>query len=142
MRIPEPGRRAQRAATFAAASAVALNRSGRSGAFVSVRRDTWATRLFAAMFFACLLAGCVSGNDKAGCDAGCQQDRQITSAIESAMRERASLPDWQVQVQTEAGIVYLHGLVDTIVQKDAIEAIARATPGVLGVENAINLRSR
>lgn len=94
------------------------------------------------MFFACLLAGCVSGNGKAGCDAGCQQDRQITSAIESAMRERSALPDWQVQVQTKGGIVYLHGIVDTIVQKDDIESIARATPGVVDVENAINLRSR
>ena len=98
-------------------------------------------RIFVALLLVCLLAGCVAGNGKSGCDAGCQQDRQITSSIESAMRERASLPDWDVQVQTSAGIVYLHGLVDTIVQKDAIEAIARATPGVVGVENAINLRA-
>jgi len=102
---------------------------------------TRALRVFLAVLFGCLLAGCVAGNGKSGCDAGCQQDREITSAIESAIRERAALPDWEVQVQTEHGIVYLHGLVDTIVQKDAIEAIARATPGVLGVENALNLRA-
>ncbi|MEP6940714.1 MAG: BON domain-containing protein [Rudaea sp.] len=120
-------------------SATAPRRPAARWTFLRARAGRLA--LFATVLLVCLLAGCMTGNGKAGCDAGCVQDRQITAAIETAMRERASLPDWEVQVQTEGGIVYLHGLVDTIVQKDAIEAIARETPGVVGVENAINLRA-
>jgi len=138
--LTDCGRRAQRAATSASARSASNDaRSLRFGLHAAPAMRP--LRTFLAVLFACLLAGCVAGNGKSGCDAGCQRDREITSAIESAMRERSALPDWQVQVQTEAGIVYLHGLVDTIVQKDAIEAIARATPGVLGVENALNLRA-
>ncbi len=71
----------------------------------------------------------------------CVSDAEITSTINSSIRERSELTDWTIEVQTIHGVVYLHGLVDTSGQRTLAESIARETRGVQGVENSIELRN-
>ena len=44
-------------------------------------------------------------------------------------------------MQTHAGVVYLHGLVDTNVQRAEVEAMVRSVPGVKRLVDALELRN-
>jgi hyperosmotically inducible periplasmic protein len=89
-----------------------------------------------------LVSGCATDEPQKPCTGdACVADAEITSNIESSIRERSELTDWTIEVQTIHGVVYLHGLVDTVVQRDLVESIARETRGVEGVENSIELRN-
>ena len=89
-----------------------------------------------------LVSGCAMDEPQKSCTGdACVSDAEITSIVESSIHERSELTDWTIEVQTIHGVVYLHGLVDTSVQRDLVESIARETRGVKGVENSIELRN-
>ncbi len=88
-------------------------------------------------------AGCAMDEPQKPCTGdACVADADITRNIESSIRDHKELTDWTIDVQTIDGVVYLHGLVDTDVQRDLVESIARETRGVQGVENSIELRNQ
>jgi osmotically-inducible protein OsmY len=94
------------------------------------------------MTLAALVSACATDEPQKPCTGdACVSDAEITSVVESSLHERSELTDWTIEVQTIHGIVYLHGLVDTSVQRDLVETIARETHGVKGVENSIELRN-
>jgi osmotically-inducible protein OsmY len=99
--------------------------------------------LFVAMMMTLdSLSGCATDAPQKPCTGeACASDAEITSVIESSIHARNELTDWTIEVQTIHGVVYLHGLVDTSVQRDLVESIARETNGVKGVENSIELRN-
>ena len=67
---------------------------------------------------------------------------QIAEQVRSAIFKRAELAGDDIAVQTRDGVVYLHGLVDTSVERAAVESLAQQTPGVKRVVNALELRNR
>jgi hyperosmotically inducible periplasmic protein len=102
----------------------------------------WMFCVAMAMTLDALLSGCATDEPQKPCTGdACVSDAEITSVVESSLHERSELTDWTIEVQTIHGIVYLHGLVDTSVQRDLVESIARETRGVKGVENSIELRN-
>lgn len=102
-------------------------------------------RLYCAammLAFTACVGGCAMDEPQKSCTGdACVSDAEITSTINSSIRERSELTDWTIEVQTIHGVVYLHGLVDTSGQRTLAESIARETPGVQGVENSIELRN-
>jgi hyperosmotically inducible periplasmic protein len=102
----------------------------------------WMFCVAMTMTLAALVSGCATDEPQKPCTGdACVSDAEITSVVESSLHERSELTDWTIEVQTIHGIVYLHGLVDTSVQRDLVESIARETRGVKGVENSIELRN-
>lgn len=88
------------------------------------------------------LSGCATDAPQKPCTGdACVSDAEITSVVESSIHAHSELTDWTIEVQTIHGVVYLHGLVDTGLQRDLVESIARETHGVQGVENSIELRN-
>jgi osmotically-inducible protein OsmY len=97
----------------------------------------------AVLMLVLFIAGCATDELQKPCTGdACVADADITHAIETSIREHQELTDWTIQVQTINGVVYLHGLVDTGLQRDVVESIARETRGVQGVENSIELRNQ
>jgi osmotically-inducible protein OsmY len=72
---------------------------------------------------------------------GCPGDAQVTSAVEGALSQHADIETWSIQVQTLDRVVYLYGTVDTDLEKNTIESLARETPGVTRVVNSISTRN-
>ncbi|MEP6484332.1 MAG: BON domain-containing protein [Rudaea sp.] len=88
------------------------------------------------------VSGCAPVETQKSCSGdNCVSDSEITHNIELEIGDRAELSGWTITVQTIDGVVYLHGLVDTTPQRDRVEAIARDTRGVKGVQNSIELRN-
>lgn len=93
-----------------------------------------------ALFFALALAS-VFG--VAAADTGASStDEQITAQVRDAIFHRPELVGDDVSVQTQQGVVYLRGLVDTNVEREAIEKIARLTPGVQRIVDSLEMRNR
>lgn len=91
--------------------------------------------------FGAFLGGCSEQPAKPCAGANCVSDTEITANIKAEISGHAELTDWTIDVQTINGIVYLHGMVDTDPQRRLVEDIAHETRGVMGVENAIELRN-
>jgi len=70
------------------------------------------------------------------------RDAQIDEQVRDAIFKRAEFAGDEISVQTHDGVVYLHGLVDTNVERAAVEALVKDTPGVTRVVNALELRNR
>jgi osmotically-inducible protein OsmY len=68
-------------------------------------------------------------------------DRRISTDVRDAIFHHAEFAGDDISVQTHDGVVYLHGVVDTNVERDAAEKLAQATPGVKRVVNALELRN-
>jgi osmotically-inducible protein OsmY len=69
-------------------------------------------------------------------------DAQITEQIRSAIFKRPQFAGDDISVQTRDGVVYLHGMVDTNVERADVESLVAQTPGVKRVVNALELRNR
>jgi hyperosmotically inducible protein len=69
-------------------------------------------------------------------------DAQITEQIRTAIFKRPQLAGDDISVQTHDGVVYLHGVVDTNVERADVESLVAQTPGVKRVVNALELRNR
>jgi len=70
----------------------------------------------------------------------CPGDANISAAVEARFTQHAALePPNLLSVQTYDQIVYLYGLVDTALERDLAESVARDTPGVRKVVNSIGI---
>ncbi len=102
----------------------------------------WMCRVALVVATSTLFGGCAMDEPQTPCTgADCRSDADITREINAEISGHPELTDWTIQVQTRGSVVYLHGLVDTGVQRDLVESIARNVRGVKGVENSIELRN-
>jgi osmotically-inducible protein OsmY len=71
---------------------------------------------------------------------GCPGDAETTAAVQAEFARHAELqPPNVLNVQTIDGVVYLYGLVDTDLQRQIAESVAKQTPGVAKVINSIGV---
>ena len=77
-----------------------------------------------------------TGAPRAGAES--DQDRRIADAIRQAIATRH--PTQNVVVATRAGVVILHGQVNTPSAKEEIAQIVRKIPGVTRVDNQIDVK--
>jgi osmotically-inducible protein OsmY len=72
--------------------------------------------------------------------AGCLGDAGITSQVRARLVLHPVLePPNLISVQTLDGVVYLYGLVDTVLERQLAAAVALQTPGVARVVNSIGI---
>lgn len=84
-----------------------------------------------------LLAGCATPESKVRQDASAE-DAKITAKVTALLERHPDLSEPNtIDVTTHDHVVYLSGLVDTELQIEEAEGIARQVPGVVRVENAI-----
>jgi osmotically-inducible protein OsmY len=67
-------------------------------------------------------------------------DSSISAAVRSRLSARATLKALKIGVDTHDGIVTLRGQVNTVADKSAAQAEARAVSGVKGVNNQLTVR--
>jgi osmotically-inducible protein OsmY len=80
--------------------------------------------------------------DAPRCDsAACADDARIARQMDAWIEHRGDIFESDVAVQVRAGVVYLHGLVDTDLQREEMVAAARAIPGVRSVVESLALHS-
>jgi len=90
---------------------------------------------------ACALALGACAIDGTRCDtAACRDDARIAQQMDAWIEQRSDIFLSDVSVQVRAGVVYLHGLVDTDVQRAAVVDAAQALPGVRRVVDSLVLR--
>lgn len=87
------------------------------------------------------LSGCASFR---GCGAAdCQGDRKITSDVEHLIdRTPALMGSTPISVQTNHGIVYLNGLVETDLERYMAESVAMQAPNVAMVINDVAVQEK
>lgn len=69
-------------------------------------------------------------------------DATIASSIETALDAYPQLGGTSsIQVQAIGHVVYLHGLVDTYMEKTLVQSVAEKTAGVERVVNSIELQN-
>jgi hyperosmotically inducible protein len=68
-------------------------------------------------------------------------DRQITEQIRTALYKNPALASNDISVQTKDGVVYLHGLVDTNVQRAAVKELVQGLAGVKRIVDSLELRN-
>jgi len=66
---------------------------------------------------------------------GATSDDAITENVKAMIAQRADLKADQITVETKSGVVYLHGMVDTPLEKKDVGSIARQAQGVKKVVN-------
>ena len=87
---------------------------------------------------AAALSGCAAYT-KCGFD-GCPGDAQITAQVRSLLRQHPALePPNLLEVHTLDHVVYLNGVVDTDLERQMAESVARQAKGVKRVVNSIGL---
>lgn len=100
-------------------------------------------RLGYALGLASVFSGCAAISTYETCGVGgCPGDATVTRAIDELFTQHPALaaPNL-IDVQTLNHVVYLYGLVDTELQRQLAESVARGTPGVSRVVNAIGVRN-
>lgn len=68
-------------------------------------------------------------------------DASITTSVKAAFVRDPVVKALDVKVDTFKGTVQLNGFVDTPEMKARAEQIARGVPGVVGVQNALTVKS-
>lgn len=95
-----------------------------------------------ALAFTLALAGVLAAcavYEKCGLS-GCPGDDAITAEVRALFGKHPELePPNLLDVQTLDRVVYLNGIVDTDMQRQVAEAVAREAPGVKKVINSIGL---
>ena len=86
-----------------------------------------------------LLPGCaVEGKCRAD---GCAGDEKITASVRATFDQHPDLgPPAAIQVQMLNHVVYLHGLVNSGLERDTAASLASQVPGVTRVENDITVQ--
>ena len=69
-------------------------------------------------------------------------DHAITAKVKAELIRDPIVSALQVHVDTFKGVVQLHGFVDTPEEKARAEQIARNTPGVVNVQNALTVKTQ
>jgi osmotically-inducible protein OsmY len=83
------------------------------------------------------LSGCAYQQARAKCGAaGCEGDAQITSQVQALFKQHTEFGT-QLYVKTLDRVVYLTGQVNTDLQRDDAESLARGVPGVQKVINNV-----
>jgi len=68
-------------------------------------------------------------------------DEQITDLVRRELREDATTTDFDIEVETRSGVVYLRGTVETLDDAENIEAVAGRVPGVVDVREELDVIS-
>jgi osmotically-inducible protein OsmY len=94
------------------------------------------TILAPSVFLTAALSGCATYQ---GCGAGaCTGDQKINSEVDRLLDKYPDLVgEIPITVQSKGGVVYLHGVVATDLQRDEAESVAREAAGVTMVVNGI-----
>lgn len=102
-----------------------------------------AIRLSYTLGLAAILSGCAAISTYRSCGvSGCPGDATVTRAVDELFTQHPALeaPNL-IDVQTLNHVVYLYGLVDTDLQRQLAESVARSAPGVSRVVNTIGVRN-
>lgn len=102
-----------------------------------------AARLTYALGVVAFLHGCAALSTYQACGAaGCPGDATITASVQQSFAQHPAIeaPNL-INVQTLNHVVYLYGLVDTDLQRQLAESLARQVPGVTRVVDSIGLRN-
>jgi osmotically-inducible protein OsmY len=94
-----------------------------------------------SVFLMAALSGCATYQ---GCGAGeCKGDQKINSEVDRLLDKYPELVGQvPITVQSKDGIVYLHGVVATDLQRDEAESVAREAAGVTMVVNGIGVTEK
>jgi|ERR1035438_7532322 osmotically-inducible protein OsmY len=97
----------------------------------------------AAVIITGALSGCMTYSAYTKCGfGGCPGDANITNEVRALFNKHAVLePPNIIDVQTVDHIVYLNGLVDTDLERQLAESVAREAQGVTKVINSIGISS-
>jgi osmotically-inducible protein OsmY len=94
-----------------------------------------------AIVWLAVLPGCAVYETYQKCGfAGCPGDERITRDVQALLNQHPALePPNLIAVQTLDHVVYLHGLVDTDLERQLAESVAAGAQGVARVVNSIGL---
>ncbi len=67
-------------------------------------------------------------------------DSVVTTRVKSALLEDADIKSYDIKVETRKGEVMLSGFVDNVTQMERAATVARAIPGVKGIDNKMSLK--
>jgi osmotically-inducible protein OsmY len=101
------------------------------------------TRFTCTLGLVAFLSGCAAVSTYKACgSAGCPGDATITASVQQLFAQHPAIeaPNL-IDVQTLNHVVYLYGLVDTDLQRQLAETVARQAPGVTRVVDSIGLRN-
>ena len=98
-----------------------------------------------AIMAAAALSGCAvamlnGAAHSGGASAPAASDGSLSAAVRSRFSANASLKTLKIGVDTHHGVVTLQGQVNTVEQRNAAQAEARAVVGVKGVNNQLTVR--
>jgi hypothetical protein len=68
-------------------------------------------------------------------------NEQITDLVRRELREDATTADFDIEVETRAGVVFLRGTVETLDDAENVEAVAARVPGVVDVHEELEVVS-
>jgi hypothetical protein len=68
-------------------------------------------------------------------------DEEITSMVRRELREDAATTDFDIEVETRSGVVFLRGAVETLDDAENVEAVASRVPGVVDVREELEVIS-
>jgi hypothetical protein len=68
-------------------------------------------------------------------------DEEITSMVRRELREDAATTDFDIEVETRSGVVFLRGGVETLDDAENVEAVASRVPGVVDVREELEVIS-
>jgi BON domain len=68
-------------------------------------------------------------------------DERITELVRRELREDATTTDFDIEVETRAGVVFLRGTVETLDDAENVEAVAARVPGVVDVHEELEVVS-
>jgi osmotically-inducible protein OsmY len=73
---------------------------------------------------------------------GCAGDAEVTATVQARLNEHAALESPNlITVQTLGHVVYLYGVVNTVLERDLAGDVAQETPDVVKVVNSIGISS-
>lgn len=119
--------------------------AGVAAANAKLRSKPKNPRRIRASMFTLVLAGALSGcaayhgYEKCG-DGGCPGDAKITAEVKQALARHPDLEGTDtVYVETVNRVVYLTGIVDSGLQREAAESLAHKASGVTAVVDNISI---
>jgi osmotically-inducible protein OsmY len=104
-------------------------------------RTVFRISLIAALLACGFIQGCAASDTYRKCGAGCPGDKELTDQIRTLLFHRADILAADIEVQTLDGVVYLHGLIDTDVQRHAVLDAVGSVKGVVRVVDSLSLRN-
>ena len=101
----------------------------------------WIPAAVFTLFLAGALSGCAAYREYEKCgEDGCRGDAKITAEVKQALARHPDLGGTDtVYVETVNRVVYLTGIVDSGLQREAAESIAHKASGVTAVVDNISI---